>query len=139
MQTKYITIKEVANRAGVSVQSVYKRLSTDFQPYLIVENGKKYLDIAVLEKYETVKHTTELSTDFQQLLNLVEKQNQQLQVELDIKNKQIEQLNARLAELTETLQASQALHAGTIQKQLTAGADEAPKKKKKWWSFSREK
>jgi hypothetical protein len=42
-----------------------------------------------------------------------------LQAELDIKNKQIEELNARLAEVSELANISQRLHAGTIQQQLT--------------------
>ena len=49
--------------------------------------------------------------------------------ELETKNKQIEDLNARLVEVSsalvmaqQTAQAAQALHAGTIQQQLTDGA-----------------
>ena len=56
----------------------------------------------------------------------LEHKNQQLEV----KDKQIEELNARLAEVSsalvaaqQTAQAAQALHAGTIQQQLTSGAD----------------
>jgi len=56
-----------------------------------------------------------------------------IQRELDIKNEQIKELNARLAESNaaliaaqQTAHAAQALHAGTMQKQLTdGGADQA--------------
>lgn len=51
-----------------------------------------------------------------------------LQGQLAIKDKQIEELNARLAEVSsalvaaqQTAQAAQALHAGTIQQQLISG------------------
>ena len=51
-----------------------------------------------------------------------------LQGQLAIKDKQIEELNARLAEVSsalvaaqQTAQAAQALHAGTIQQQLLSG------------------
>lgn len=51
-----------------------------------------------------------------------------LQGQLSVKDKQIEELNARLAEVSsalvvaqQTAQAAQALHAGTIQQQLTDG------------------
>lgn len=54
-----------------------------------------------------------------------------LQGQLAIKDKQIEELNARLAEVSsalvaaqQTAQAAQALHAGTIQQQLTSGEDQ---------------
>lgn len=57
-----------------------------------------------------------------------------LRKELETKNKQIEDLNARLAEVSsalvmaqQTAQAAQALHAGTIQQQFIEGAaDPAP-------------
>ena len=77
----------------------------------------------------------------------LEHKNQQLEV----KDKQIEELNARLAEVSsalvaaqQTAQAAQALHAGTIQQQLTSGEDqreedEVKAKKQSWLSrmFSR--
>ncbi|EJW90725.1 hypothetical protein EVA_21168, partial [gut metagenome] len=54
-----------------------------------------------------------------------------LQGQLSVKDKQIEELNARLAEVSsalvvaqQTAQAAQALHAGTIQKQLMDGEDD---------------
>ncbi|HJI78273.1 MAG TPA: hypothetical protein OIM17_09770 [Clostridiales bacterium] len=70
-----------------------------------------------------------------------------LRKELEIKNKQIEDLNARLAEVSsalvmaqQTAQAAQALHAGTIQQQFIEGAaDPAPEQsqeseKRSWLS-----
>lgn len=54
-----------------------------------------------------------------------------LQGQLSVKDKQIEELNARLAEVSsalvvaqQTAQAAQALHAGTIRQQLTDGEDD---------------
>ena len=69
-----------------------------------------------------------------------------LQGQLAIKDKQIEELNARLAEVSsalvaaqQTAQAAQALHAGTIQQQLTSGTDQSEEsgdepKKQGWFS-----
>ena len=68
--------------------------------------------------------------------------------QLAVKDKQIEELNARLAESNaalvaaqQTAQAAQALHAGTIQKQLVEGSaacadqsEQEPQEKRKWWS-----
>lgn len=52
--------------------------------------------------------------------------------QLAVKDKQIEELNARLAEVSsalvaaqQTAQAAQALHAGTIQQQITSRADQS--------------
>ena len=70
-----------------------------------------------------------------------------LQGQLSVKDKQIEELNARLAEVTsalvvaqQTAQAAQALHAGTIRQQLTDGEDDpnqqgqTVEQKKSWFS-----
>ena len=66
--------------------------------------------------------------------------------QLAVKDKQIEELNARLAEVSsallaaqQTAQAAQALHAGTIQQQITSGADPSDgsgdeSKKQGWFS-----
>ena len=70
-----------------------------------------------------------------------------LQGQLEVKDRQIEELNARLAEVSaallaaqQTAAAAQALHAGTIQQQLLtgeAGADQKgqePEQKRGWFS-----
>ena len=66
--------------------------------------------------------------------------------QLAVKDKQIEELNARLAEVSsalvaaqQTAQAAQALHAGTIQQQITSRADQSEgsgdePKKQGWFS-----
>lgn len=143
-----LTVREVAEIAGVSVQAVYNRLEKDFKPYLKIENGKKRLDSAVLKLFNHAENSTDFKPDFKPLLNLLEKQNEQLQKELEIKNKQIEELSAALVAAQQTAQAAQqtaqvaqALHAGTMQQQLSDGGadmaeqDQSPskEKKKRWW------
>ena len=66
-----------------------------------------------------------------------------LQGQLAVKDQQIEELNARLAEVSsalltaqQTAAAAQALHAGTIQQQLLtgeAGADQQEPEQKRGW------
>jgi DNA-binding transcriptional MerR regulator len=49
MQDKqYITIREFAKLAGISVQAVYKRVEKDFKPYFKLVESKKMLDICAL-------------------------------------------------------------------------------------------
>ena len=55
-----------------------------------------------------------------------------LQEQLREKDKQIEALTKALENTTSSLKASQALHAGTIQNQLTESSESEPKKRK-WW------
>ncbi len=105
MNKDYLTVKEVAEMLGVSVQAVYNRLEKDFKPYLKEFKGRKCLDIKVLEVIEKPNHSSEIENNFKPILNLLESQNEQnkqqiaiLQNELAIKNKQIEDLNLRLAE-----------------------------------------
>lgn len=108
MNKDYLTVKEVAEMVGVSVQAIYNRLEKDFKPYLKEFKGRKCLDIKVLEIIEKPNHSSEFESnykDFKLILNLLESQNEQnkqqiaiLQNELVIKNKQIEELNLRLSE-----------------------------------------
>lgn len=121
------TIRQIADEIGVSKQTVYKR----YKGKLHTErsNGE------VLEQPENVGVIAVLQTTIDTL-----------QGQLAIKDKQIEDLNARLSESNaalvaaqQTAQAAQALHAGTIQQQLTSGTDQSEgsgdePKKQGWFS-----
>ena len=147
------TIRQIADEIGVSKQAVYKRykgkLHTVCAPYAHTEQGVLYIE----EQGETLikqdfLHTecsigahTDTHTERSNGAALEHPENvgviavlqttiDTLQGQLAIKDKQIEELNARLAEVSsalvaaqQTAQAAQALHAGTIQQQLTSGAD----------------
>ena len=60
-----------------------------------------------------------------------------LQKELDIKNKQIEELTSALSETSKALHAAQALHAGTLQTNLNANKSEDKQPEKSQGLFSR--
>lgn len=121
------TIRQIADEIGVSKQTVYKR----YKGKLHTErsNGE------VLEQSENVGVIAVLQTTIDTL-----------QGQLAIKDKQIEDLNARLSESNaalvaaqQTAQAAQALHAGTIQQQITSRADQSEgsgdePKKQGWFS-----
>lgn len=128
------TTKQIADELNVSKQKVYRYIKRHNIEPARQENGVMYFDDAseylIKQGFEAHRSTsqntsseTRQSVSSDALLDL-------LQNELQAKDKQIEELNARLAEataaLTQTataLQAAQALHAGTMQQQL-----EAPKK-----------
>jgi len=125
------TVKQVAADLGVSRQAIYKRLSTmqstllstdDKGVTLINADGEAFLRVELSTKQST-KQSMELSSD-----STVDTLVIMLKKELDIKNEQIRELNARLAESNAALvaaqqlsQTAQLLHAGTMQKQLTDG------------------
>lgn len=52
---EYIPVKEFADRAGVSVQSVYQRLNTTLKDYSRLENGLKTINIKALEELYSIK------------------------------------------------------------------------------------
>lgn len=168
------TIKQIADEIGVSKQTVYKRykgkLYTVCAPYAHTEQGVLYIEEQgetlikqdFLQKECSIGAHTYAHTERSNGAVLEQSENagvvavlqttiDTLQGQLAIKDKQIEELNARLAEVSsalvaaqQTAQAAQALHAGTIQQQLTSGEDqreedEVKVKKQSWLSrvFSR--
>lgn len=168
------TIKQIADEIGVSKQTVYKRykgkLYTVCAPYAHTEQGVLYIEEQgetlikqdFLQKECSIGAHTYSHTERSNGAVLEQSENagvvavlqttiDTLQGQLAIKDKQIEELNARLAEVSsalvaaqQTAQAAQALHAGTIQQQLTSGEDqreedEVKAKKQSWLSrmFSR--
>ena len=168
------TIKQIADEIGVSKQTVYKRykgkLYTVCAPYAHTEQGVLYIEEQgetlikqdFLQKECSIGAHTYAHTERSNGAVLEQSENagvvavlqttiDTLQGQLAIKDKQIEELNARLAEVSsalvaaqQTAQAAQALHAGTIQQQLTSGEDqreedEVKAKKQSWLSrmFSR--
>lgn len=168
------TIKQIADEIGVSKQTVYKRykgkLYTVCAPYAHTEQGVLYIEEQgetlikqdFLQKECSIGAHTYAHTERSNGAVLEQSENagvvavlqttiDTLQGQLAIKDKQIEALNARLSEVSsalvaaqQTAQAAQALHAGTIQQQLTSGEDqreedEVKAKKQSWLSrmFSR--
>ena len=141
------TIKEIADELGVDKQKVYRYIKKNHISEVLHEalqkNGVKRYDEAAetlikrglfeenvsSESLHEVhqKHINEAVCDTvsETLIDMLRK-------ELEIKNEQIRELNARLAESSaalvaaqQTAQAAQALHAGTIQQQLISGEDGA--------------
>ena len=145
------TIRQIADEIGVSKQAVYKRykgkLHTVCAPYAHTEQGVLYIE----EQGETLikqdfLHTecsigahTDTHTERSNGAALEHPENvgviavlqttiDTLQGQLSVKDQQIEELNARLAEVSsallaaqQTAVAAQALHAGTMKQQLLSG------------------
>lgn len=130
------TIKQIADELQVSKQAVYKRvkgrLHTEVLPYAHTVNGTMYLE----EQGETLiksdflqdtasegAHTgshTEQPMDAA-VIRLLQDTVDTLKQQLEAKDQQITELIAALATAQENLRGAQALHGGTMQKQLTTG------------------
>lgn len=159
------TIKQIADEIGVSKQTVYKRykgkLYTVCAPYAHTEQGVLYIEEQgeTLIKQDFLQKECSIGAHTERSNGAVLEQSENagvvavlqttidtLQGQLAIKDKQIEELNARLAEVSsalvaaqQTAQAAQALHAGTIKQQLTSGTDQSEgsgdePKKQGWFS-----
>lgn len=150
------TIKEIADELGVSKQAVYKRykgkLYTVCAPYAHTEQGVLYLseqaESLIKQDFlgndcsngaHTYAHTERsIGAALEQqrndgILDVLQTTINTLHEQLAVKDKQIAELNARLSECSaalvaaqQTAQAAQALHAGTIQQQLTGEAADQP-------------
>ena len=161
------TIRQIADEIGVSKQAVYKRykgkLHTVCAPYAHTEQGVLYLSeqAETLIKQDFLRDDRSIGahtdTHTERSNGAVPEQSQEagvvavlqatintLQGQLSVKDQQIEELNARLAEVSsallaaqQTAAAAQALHAGTMHQQLLtgdAGADKLePEGNRKWY------
>ena len=52
MEQQYLTVKQFAERAGVSTQRVYQLLTKSLQEFTKTEHGKKYISIEGLRVFE---------------------------------------------------------------------------------------
>ncbi len=133
------SIKEIAAECGVSEQAIRgwcrrNQVAKDERKGYILDDGVK---ASIYKHYKLCgakdaakakgKHESNVSQE-NGTVELIRVQLQILQNELEIKNKQIqkqaetiEHLSAALEVAQHTAQAAQALHAGTIKQQLTAG------------------
>ena len=133
MDQQYLTVKQYAERAGVSTQRVYQLLTKSLQEFTKTEHGKKYISIAGLRVFEKDPLQGLASLETEILRETVEVLRRQLAIkdeQLAAKDKQIGDLTAALLSsqeqhkaLTDALTTAQALHAGTIQERLTAQVD----------------
>lgn len=158
------TIRQIADELGVSKQAVYKRfkgkLHTVCAPYAHTEQGVLYLEDQgeTLIKQDFLQDDRSIGAHTERSNGAVLEQGQQanlmvvlqatidtLQGQLEVKDRQIEQLTSALVAAQQMAAAAQALHAGTMHQQLLsgeAGADRQSKSKEsepgqKWSWFSR--
>ena len=153
------TIRQIADEIGVSKQAVYKRykgkLHTVCSPYAHTEQGVLYLSeqAETLIKQDFLKDDRSNAAHTERSIGAVPEQSQEagvvavlqatidmLQGQLAVKDRQIEELNARLAEVSSALLAAQqtaataqALHAGTIKQQLSDGSGADQEERKQSW------
>ena len=170
-----MTIKQLANQLGVSKTTISKAISALGLQGELKQSGNKYLlsEIQIEsvklqienQKSQTASEKSQTANQ-NALIEVLQKQlsllNKQLSIKDDqirayqeqirllqeqvvSKDKQIEQITVAMENITAALTASQALHAGTIQRQLTeqssnkenTGPDDPEQPKQKQGFFSK--
>ena len=138
------TIRQIADEIGVSKTAVSKQIANLGLRSGLRKNGNQFAidkhQEALIKRAFSEKTQTEIENQSQtktqtenhevgDLVCVLQATIDTLQGQLAVKDKQIAELNERLSECSaallaaqQTAQAAQALHAGTIQQQLTDGA-----------------
>jgi len=132
------TIKQIADEIGVSKQAIHQKrkkepLSTDLQPFTEIIGGVVYISVdgekLIQNAFDKNKLTTKPTTVYDNKVNQKDDETKHiieiLEKQIDTKDKliiqqqqNINELTSALENTTESLKAAQALHAGTMQKQL---------------------
>jgi hypothetical protein len=113
-ESNYISIAEFSKRANISKQRVYQLLNKSLKDFVKEIDGVKMLHIQALERYQNKENNSRVEQGFEQDLNnplndTLIKTIEILQEQLNVKDRQIEELNNRLAETTHALHQSQEL------------------------------
>lgn len=148
MDKDLISIKELAQEVGVSVQSIYKRINRKndkIQPYLNQVNGKIFISKkAIDELYKTSELNRDLNqvekdykipaivNDQESLSKVIDILNEQIlayRKELEVKDKQIENLTELMKSNAQMLNQQQQLSLMDKQKILQLESAEDKKKR----------
>ena len=113
-ESNYISIAEFSKRANISKQRVYQLLNKSLSDFVKEVDGVKMLHIQALERYQSKGNKSRVEQGFEQDLNnplndSLIKTIEVLQEQLSVKDRQIEELNNRLAETTQALHQAQEL------------------------------
>lgn len=131
MKDEYISISEFAKRAGVSRPTIYSKLDNELSNFCKVVKGKKVINIAALSLFgvkESVNNFTDNET-LKALVTVLQEQQETLQKELDIKNRQIDTLNAQNTQQLKLIDQQQQLQALAERKRIEAPAEQIREEK----------
>lgn len=147
MEKKYYTVAEFAKKIGVSKQSVYYHVEHRLNKYIKILNGQKYISESALSEFNlncfeqnSDKNNSNFEQSTSQVLNCLfeqlsekDRQIEEKDIQISFKDKQIEKLQEQISELTKAFREAQALHAGTMQRELSDTSTAIDKHR--WWKF----
>lgn len=154
MDKKYYTVAEFAKKVGKTRQTIYKKTMTDLVNFCKEIDGQKMISYKALSKFNVKKlqdftkeitvagdsnltdlvnfFNTQLSEQHSQIAKCYEQLHEK-DLQLARKDEQIEKLQEQLTELTKAFREAQALHAGTMQRELSDNT--TANDKHRWWKF----
>ena len=96
MKTEYLTIKDFAERAGVSQQAIYKQVERKLNNYVKMVENQKMIDIRALQEVYGVEVEQPIQPNFDSILSQNQQMIDMLKEQLEAKDKQIESLQKLL-------------------------------------------
>ena len=132
-----MTIKALADELGVSKTAIRNHMDAEFRAKYTAKDSKGVITVTpegckvISEKLNKTPESTAKNEPETELLTVprsvwlaLERQLQEKDDQLKAKDKQIEDLTAAIRAQAQGVTQAQALHAGTMQQQLTAGTAE---------------
>jgi predicted DNA-binding transcriptional regulator AlpA len=141
---KLLTVKEFAAITGVSVQSVYKKISNSthsIQRFIVELNGVKMVKPEAVEWYQAQKEESNQSSSSsgapevvdQSIIEILKQQIELLNNQIVEKDKQIESLLEQLRSVTKVVDQQQQLTA-LNQKLMIPEQATGDQSKRRWWN-----
>lgn len=154
-QEELLTVQEFAEKAGVSVQAVYKRLNNSLNPYIQLVEGRKMIKLSALADVYGIEVEQPVKPFVQPIqpelneenssseVDFLRKQVEQLQAELLAERQHSRELAGRVADLAEKVvvltDQAQKLQLAQMNPQISEQNKEVEKEpepetiKKSWW------
>ena len=129
MEKKYYTVAEFAKKAGISKQAVYQSLEKKLYKYVKEIDGKKYISRDAF----SVFNSKLIDSTLEKILIQLEEKDGQIALLLEqikFQDEEIKRRSEEIFELTKAFREAQALHAGTMKRELTDNSNT-----KSWWKF----
>ena len=96
MKTEYLSVKDFAERAGVSQQAIYKQVERKLNNYVKMVENQKMIDIRALQEVYGVEVEQPIQPNFDSILSQNQQMIDMLKEQLEAKDKQIENLQKLL-------------------------------------------
>lgn len=140
MESEFLTVKEFAEKAGVSVQSVYQRLNKSLKPYFKVIKGVKYIEIKALTEVYGLKVEQGFKGDFKENVKgfkgSEKREKDTSEQVIDLLREELKKKDDQISKLMQLLDQEQKLRVVDQQKYLEVKEElEEQQNKKSWWKF----